>query len=621
MKEQAARAGEMANHSTDPEREIYLSDIPLVEKEVLDRLSVPAERFVTDAPPTPLPPTSKFVYVLTFFATLGGFLMGYDIGIISGAMLYTRPQLRLSVVWTEAIVSAAVGTAAVSSITGGWIMDALGRRPSLLIASVVFSVGGVVMAVAPAKEILLVGRMVCGLGIGLASVVVPVYVAEMSPVRMRGRLTMMWQVMINLGILVSSLVAGLFSLTDQHGWRYMLGLSAVPGVMQFLGFLFMPESPRWLVDKGHVDLALRVLVRMRGHSDVISELEDIKKSVEESREVQMKGCQKLQRILTTRPVRKALVVGVGILVFQQWCGINTAIYYSGTVLKMAGFPVGSAVWLVVLPNALLFLAGLGGIYVVDRVGRRPLLLYSMIGTIIGLIIIAVGFQLTHAFAPALDPSLEENFVNGTSLDMCQTSYRTCNDCVKDDDCGFCLKHGDASGSCLQAANGDRSLHGRCNDSDVAGLEAVFSHGYCPSHGYSWLPVLGVAIFVLLFAPGMAPMPWTINAEIYPLWARGTCQSLAAASAWISNLIISFTFLSLVDAITTPGVFWMFTGLSLLGLLFFLLLVPETKGTSLEEVELLFMDPSEAAAWKARRDATHTDSVADDKTNRGNHQGQ
>ncbi|KAK7102427.1 proton myo-inositol cotransporter-like [Littorina saxatilis] len=563
------------------------------------------EKDVRDTPDKPHPPTGKFVFVLTFFATLGGFLMGYDIGIVSGSMLFFRPYFKLSTFWTEAIVSAAVGTAAVSSLAGGWVTDKIGRRPSLLIGSVIFSIGGVVMGAAPNKELLLVGRMICGLGIGLASVVVPIYVAESSPVHMRGRLTLMWQMMINLGILISSLIAGGFSyLPRSVSWRYMLGLSAVPGVIQFIGFLFMPESPRWLVEKGHVKRAQRVLVQIRGVSDVSAEMRNIQASVEEAQAQQLKGLRLLGRILSTPHTRRALLVGVGLLVFQQWCGINTAIYYSGTVMKMAGFPVKAAVWLVVLPNALLFLSGLIGIHIVDQVGRRPLLLWSMVGTIGGLAVIATGFQLSETYTPTIDTAVIETYSNGTPIGRCYNEYQTCLSCVKDDGCGFCNKRGDTSGSCLPTAtNEEQALYGRCNVSEANGAKFRFAHGYCPSDKYSWITTLGIALFVLLFAPGMAPMPWTINAEIYPLWARGTCNAIAATSAWISNLIISFTFLSLTEAITIYGVFWMFMGFSLLGLLFFFLLVPETRGKSLEQVEELFMNPIQKRRWRSvRRDS-------------------
>ncbi|KAK7503342.1 hypothetical protein BaRGS_00005263 [Batillaria attramentaria] len=528
----------------------------------------------TSSPDGQPPATPRFVYVLTFFTTLGGFLVGYDMGIISGSMLYIQPYFGLSTIWVEAVVSGAIGAAAVSSLMGGWVMDLIGRRMTLLMGSVIFTVGGVVMGAAPIPEVLLVGRIICGLGLGLASVVVPVYMAETSPAHLRGRLTTMWQMLINIGVLLSSLIAAGFSYVPDVGWRYMLGLSALPGVIQFVGFLFMPESPRWLVDKGHVDEARQILIRTRGYSDVTNELKEIEDSVNATKASTKSGLRLLVQVWTTGHVRRALVVGMGLLFFQQWCGINTAIYYSGTVLKMAGFKSRWAVWLAVIPNAGLFLAGISGMFIVDRIGRRPLLIWSMIGVILGLIVIAVGFQLSTEFGATLNTTIVETFDNGSIIQRCHTQYTSCDECVNDIGCGFCYNDA-ASGSCLPSANEEWSLYGRCNGTS-GDQDMKFTYEYCPSD-YSWIAALGIALFVFLFSPGMAPMPWTINAEIYPLWARGT--------------------------------FYMFAVISVLGLLFFVWLVPETKGKSLEQVEELFMSPAKLQHKRSVADARQQEDAS------------
>ncbi|PVD24740.1 hypothetical protein C0Q70_15225 [Pomacea canaliculata] len=482
------------------------------------------------------PKTPVFVFVLTLFAALGGFLLGYDIGIVSGSMLYVQPHFDLDTAWTEAIVSGALGAAAVTALLGGWLADVIGRRYCLLGGSIVFSVGGIVMGVADMKEVLLVGRMVCGMGIGIASVVVPIYVAEASPAHQRGRLTLMWQILINFGVMVSSIIAGSFSYVHENGWRYMLGLSAVPGVVQFIGFLFMPESPRWLVDKGRLDQAREVLARIRGYDDVTEEISDIQKSVEEARKLDL-GCQQLVRIWRTKHVRRAVLVGMGLLFFQQWCGINTVIYYSGTVLKMAGFPAKSAVWLVVLPNALLFIAGFIAVFVVDRMGRRPLLIGSMI---------AVGLEQPRCQHHTRGDDGQRN--GNTSLPAGIQHVRQLHQRQR---LRLLLQQHDVIRQLPAHGREELSLYGRCNSSTMGEAGLSFAYGYCPSQ-YNWITVVGMALFVFLFSPGMAPMPWTINAEIYPLWARGTCSSLAAATAWVSNLIISSAFLSLTETITTYG---------------------------------------------------------------------
>ncbi|KAH9489110.1 hypothetical protein Btru_042220 [Bulinus truncatus] len=528
----------------------------------------------------------RFIYILSALATVGGFLFGYDIGIVAGSMLYIQPYFELSTFWQEATVSGTIAAAAVASLLSGWLTDQIGRKRTIMASGVVFTAGGVIMGAAPTKEVLLVGRIVAGLGVGLASVVVPVYVAEASPVSGRGRLVSLHQLMINTGIIVSSILAGGFSYVKPEGWRYMLGLASVPGALQFVGFIFMPESPRWLVSRGRIDQARDVLMRIRGRQDVTDELNGIIQAVEEASKDTAEGIHHWIKIFRTPHVRRALFVGCGLLFFQQWCGINTVIYYSGTVLKMAGFPVKYAVWLVAVPNLINFLSSFIGLYLVERIGRRPLLILSLAGTIIGLVILAVGFQISSENAASLNSTIVEYHINGSIIVDCVRKYSKCSDCVKDNSCGFC--YSDANdGTCLPSFNEERSLAGRCNSSSSTETFYKWAMEYCPSD-YTWIALMGMAVFVFAFAPGLGPMPWTITSEIYPLWARSTCNSLSACTAWVCNLIISFTFLTMTEHITIHGTFWLFAAITVVGVVFMVLLLPETKNKTLEEVEQLFM---------------------------------
>ncbi|XP_067684460.1 proton myo-inositol cotransporter-like [Haliotis asinina] len=530
---------------------------------------------------------SKFVYVVSSFATLGGFLFGYDTGIVSGSMLLIRPYFKLDTIWTEVIVSGTVASAAIFSLCGGYLADYVGRRRAIMAASVVFTIGALVMGAAPDKELLLVGRIIVGIGIGFASVTVPVYVAEVAPKNIRGTLVTLNQLFITIGILVSSIIAGAFSELRDTGWRYMLGLAAVPGIVQFLGFLFLPESPRWMLDSGNQNKAREILVQIRGTTDVEEEMAAIEQKLEESRKASSfkNGCT-LSQVLTTPHVRRSLFVGAGLQFFQQVCGINTVIYYSATIMVMAGFSVRHAIWLVVAPNAVNFLATFIGMYLIDKLGRKVLLLCSLVGVFISLGILATGFQLAAIKSPPIN--VTETFNNETYTGACNKLYSNCNQCTTNTDCGFCYDVS-TDGSCLPVDSNDngRSLVGRCNASDQSGSSFTFAYGYCPNN-YSWMPVLGMVLFVFSFAPGLGPIPWTVNAEIYPLWARGTCTAIAGATNWTFNLLISLTFLTLTEAITKYGTFWLYGGMCVVGFIFVVIFLPETKDKSLEEVEQLFM---------------------------------
>nr|XP_023825132.1 proton myo-inositol cotransporter [Salvelinus alpinus] len=225
--------------------------------------------------------TPGFVYVLAAFSALGGFLFGYDTGVISGAMLLLKREMNLSTLWQEVLISSTVAAAAVSAFAGGFLNGVFGRRVCILLASFIFTSGGIVLSAAPDKVVLLVGRLIVGLGLGIASMTVPVYIAETSPPHLRGQLVTVNTLFITGGQFTASIIDGAFSYLRHDGWRYMLGLSVVPAVLQFVGFLFLPESPRWLIQKGLTQKARRVLSQIRGNQNIDEEYDSIKNSIEE----------------------------------------------------------------------------------------------------------------------------------------------------------------------------------------------------------------------------------------------------------------------------------------------------------------------------------------------------
>ncbi|XP_013881953.1 proton myo-inositol cotransporter isoform X4 [Austrofundulus limnaeus] len=344
--------------------------------------------------------TPCFVYVLAFFSALGGFLFGYDTGVVSGAMLLLKKEMNLNALWQELLVSSTVGAAALSALCGGSLNGWLGRRICILVASFIFGVGGVILSIAQDKVVLLAGRIVVGLGIGIASMTVPVYIAEVSPPHLRGQLVTINALFITGGQFVASVVDGVFSYLSHSGWRYMLGLSTVPAVLQFFGFVFLPESPRWLLQKGRSQEACQVLSRIRGDQNIDEEYDTIKASIEEEEREAGAGGVVILRILSHGPTRRALVVGCGLQMFQQLSGINTVMYYSATILQMAGVRDDKqAIWLAAATSATNFVFTLVGVWLVDRVGRRKLTLGSLLGTGLSLTLLAVGFLLSAQNSP------------------------------------------------------------------------------------------------------------------------------------------------------------------------------------------------------------------------------
>lgn len=578
-----------------------------------------------------------YIYYLTCFATIGGLLFGYDTGIISGSMLLIGDNWKLSTIWKELIVSATVGAAALFALIAGYLTDCLGRKKVVMFASVIFTGGAVLMAVSPGKEVLLAGRLVVGAGIGFASMSIPVYVAEAAPADIRGRLVTINQLFITIGILISSIVAGLFSEMKEDGWRYMLGLAGVPSVIQFFGFIGLPESPRWLMEKGRREEAMKALQQIRKVKRVDNELKEIEMAIEENKKAEKEGGKGvLGRMLRTQPVRRALVLGCGMQLFQQLCGINTVIYYSASILKLAGFPVELAIWLVCVPNAVNCLCTFIGIWLVERSGRRWLTIISMIGVMIGLAVLAVGFQLSIKFTPSL--GVYEAGMNGNSMSNNTNecfSYSLCENCITNEHCGFCYEEEDpeSTGSCLPAFddNPERYAYFQYNDTRTNNITAAnfrcnktstwdtvradrkfnWADSFCPTN-YSWMAVLGLALFVMGFAPGLGPMPWTINSEIYPMWARSTGTSLATATNWVFNLIVSLTFLSLLESVGKYGTFWLYFGVCFIGMLFMCFMLPETKNKSLEQVQELFMSSEYKANYLREKEESAKHEADDTK---------
>ncbi|XP_077400034.1 proton myo-inositol cotransporter-like isoform X1 [Vanacampus margaritifer] len=532
--------------------------------------------------------TPGFVYLLSAFSALGGFLFGYDTGVISGAMLLIKRQMELSALWQELLISSTVAAAAVAALLGAFLNGLFGRRVCILLASFFFTVGGVVLSAAPGKEVLLAGRLVVGVGLGIASMTVPVYIAEASPPHLRGQLVTVNTLFITGGQLTASLVDGAFSYVQRDGWRYMLGLSVVPAMLQFVGFLFLPESPRWLIQRGLTQKARRVLSQIRGNQNIDEEYDSIKNSIEEEEKDGRGDGPLIWRMLTYPPTRRALLVGCGLQMFQQLSGINTVMYYSATILQMSGVRDDRlAIWLAGLATLTNFLFTLLGVWLVEKVGRRRLTLGSIVGTCLGLCLLAVGFLMSAQHSPAVTfHPLEPSMANSTCL-----KYQLCEPCMLDPACGFCYRENGSAlltSSCVPVnrASTEQAAWGRCSNSSQMREHTYWAYNYCPT-SFSWLVLLGLMFYLAAFAPGMGPMPWTINSEIYPLWARSTGNACAAGVNWTFNVLVSLTFLHLAQYFTYYGVFFLYCGMAFLGFVFIYGCLPETKARRLEEIEALF----------------------------------
>ncbi|HEX8855845.1 MAG TPA: sugar porter family MFS transporter, partial [Thermoleophilaceae bacterium] len=336
-----------------------------------------------------------------FFGALGGLLFGYDTGVISGAILFIKKDFGLSPFMQGAVVAALLLGAMIGAGLAGPLSDRLGRRRLIMTAAVTFTVGALWAAAAPNPGNLLAARFVLGLAVGSAALVVPLYLSEIAPTHIRGAIASLNQLMIVIGILAAFIVNAI--LASSGDWRLMLGLAAVPSVILFIGMFFMPETPRFLVKTGEEGEARDVLeeVHEDGHKDdhpdrKIEEIREADEREEEGGGVRM--------LLKQRWVRPALIVAIGLAVFQQFIGINTIIYYAPTTLTSVGFGPESAIYLNLIIGVLNVAMTVVAIRLIDRVGRKPMLLAGLVGMVTSLLVLGLSSELLAKPSAATDPA-------------------------------------------------------------------------------------------------------------------------------------------------------------------------------------------------------------------------
>jgi sugar porter (SP) family MFS transporter len=330
------------------------------------------------------PGVKRLVYVATAISALGGMLFGYDIGVISGAILFIQRDFSLSPGMEEIVVSSVLLGSLIGAGVGGVLADRLGRRRLLIATAAVFAVGAVAAALAPGTSWLIAARVLAGAAIGIASFVAPLYISEIAPVAIRGKLVSINQVALTSGIVISYIID--YAFAGAQAWRWMFALSVIPAAAFGIGLMFIPNSPRWLVGHGHTDRARAALTRLRAPAQVEGELEDIGQSV-----AQQKGhwSELLSPLL-----RPAMIVGIGLAIAQQVTGINTVIYYAPTIFKFAGLSSSSVAILASVGVGVVNVAlTLVAVQLIDRVGRRPLLLVSLAGMAASLAVLGLAFSL------------------------------------------------------------------------------------------------------------------------------------------------------------------------------------------------------------------------------------
>ncbi|XP_015952037.1 polyol transporter 5 [Arachis duranensis] len=476
-------------------------------------------RSLEDFDPQKKPKRNNYAFACATLVSMTTILLGYDIGVMSGAAMYIQRDLKISDVKIEILLGIINLYSLVGSCLSGRTSDWIGRRYTIALAGAILFAGAILMGFSPNYAFLMFGRFVAGIGIGYGAVVASVYIAEISPASSRGFLTSFPEVFINGGILLGYISNFAFSkMKLQVGWRMMLGIGAIPAMVLAIGVLAVPESPRWLVMKGRLGEATKVLNKTSDTKEEAQQrLSDIKRAagiaqdcnddvVQVAKQNTGQAVWKELFLYPTPAVRHILIAALGLHFFQQSSGIDAVVLYSPRIFEKAG--INSDTEKLLATVAVGFVKTvfiLVATFTLDRVGRRPLLLCSIGGMMLSLLTLA------------------------TSLTIIDQS----------------------------------------------------------DHKVTWaigLSLATVLSFVATFSIGAGPM-WSVYcSEIFPLRLRAQGTAAGVVVNRVTSGVVTMTFLSLSKAITIGGAFFLFSGIALLGWIFFYTMLPETRGKTLEEMQ-------------------------------------
>lgn len=510
-------------------------------------------------------PNRIYVIRTALIVALGGFLMGFDASVISGVVKFIEPEFNLTKLELGWSVSSLTLTATLAMMIAGPLSDRFGRKRILVVASILYAVSAIGSALAPTFLLLVIARMIGGLGVGASLIIAPMYIAEIAPPSMRGQMVSFNQLNIVLGISVAfftnylilqfadSEAAWALSLGfDGNEWRWMLGLETLPAVLYFVGLFFVPRSPRWLLMHGRKEEALPIMQMAVGNVAAMQELSEIQKSM--AKEVNKeKGSIK---DLFAPAMRLVITIGIVVAVLQQITGINSVFFYAPIIFEQSGIGTDASFVQAILVGLVNLVFTIAAIALIDKLGRKPLLVFGLTGITIAMMVLAYGFgEATYTLTPDSPAVVVET--PEALIPLVGQTYES--------DVAF--------KGALQEALGEET--------------ATLYESRLITEAITMNPTLilfGILGFVAAFAISIGPVMWVLFSELFPNRIRGLAISFVglinSAVSFLVQLVFPWELATLGSSLT----FLIYGLFAAAGLVFVLMVVPETKGRSLEELE-------------------------------------
>lgn len=329
-----------------------------------------------------------YIVGISFISALGGYLFGFDFAVISGALPFLRTQFMLDAWWEGFLTGSLALGCIVGCLAAGKLSDKYGRKPGLMLAALIFALSSIGIAFSNSLSMFVLMRFAAGIGVGMASMLCPMYIAEVSPASVRGRNVAINQLTVVIGILVTNLVNYYLADYGPDAWRWMFGLGTVPSVIFLIGVIWLPESPRWLLKDGQTEKAKKVLHKIGSSEFAETTVKAIQKSLSG-------GTQQSYKAVFEKSVRPAVAVGVTLAVFQQFCGINVVFNYTSTIFESVGATLDRQLFETVAIGIVNLVFTLLAMWQVDKLGRRPLMLIGSLG--LSVVYIVLAFMLQNQY--------------------------------------------------------------------------------------------------------------------------------------------------------------------------------------------------------------------------------